>query len=168
VAIEFIAERLTSMAELRKLTFNLPPGLRAAYENTLNANLFDGDNLVIYSSPEDYKILSENTRTEPSEGIRITVVEVIKQRYSFEVKTKDDRKAIAEILTQLISLASANPFIYQPITLKDYICPNPQDLVVGYTERSGVMDFKILGGGYHSFRDNVTFPNGYSIVFSEV
>lgn len=154
------------MTELNKIVFPLPSGLKTPYNTPKNADLFDGDHLILPVLPSAYDVVTPKFSRQPNEGLISTLVEVTVNKYAFRCTIRDGRKAIGEILKELIDIAEADLYNYEKITLHDYVKPDEGDQL--YTTRLGMLHYEYIKGSYSSRESGVSFPEGYLIFFSEL
>lgn len=139
-----------------KVLLPISPALKATYNTPENESLFEGDNLRLFCEPSNYTPEFTYGDNNLIKGFNSYTVQVNKPLYTINLKVIDARDAIRRILDSLIADATANPTLYQQITLLDFHNVNASDIGTGYTTRQGTLTYEISGG---SHRNNGTIYN---------
>lgn len=149
-----------------KLVFPIDNAIKASYDTPENADLFDGDNLIVSVSHTEYKPVYEGTEIEYLDGFSNTVANYSKRRYGFEVEKQDGRIALFYMLSLLRESKKPVSGIMPQTTVLDYAFPEPSDYSTGYTTREGILVMLELTGG-NIKTDNRLIGQGFRFRFME-
>ena len=150
-----------------KLVFPLDNSLVADWSRPETADLFEGDNLVLYLQPADYRPIF-NTDAQVVRGYVSSVALAPLPNIElegFEATIRDNRAAGFYVLRSLIALSTANPEYVEPIVVRDYIMPD--NLAIGYTERRGVLQVEPAAGMMVD-EGGMYWIGGYRIIFQAI
>lgn len=129
----------------KKLVFPIDSSIKTPWNNSENADLFDGDNLVLYLNPGEYRPVF-SLDAEAIAGFSSFVVKQGTPALSgFEVETQENRIAVYYILKTLEANAYGTG-TYTPIPCLDYLLPDVADVATGYSSRNGLLQTEIQSG----------------------
>lgn len=159
------------MARLNPICFPITNEILTAYDNDINAPLFDttglglsGDYLVFWVAPEDYD--GNAVRHPVIRGYGGNVVDVQGILYEIEIICRDGREAIAYILDELIAAAEASIDQYAPITLLDFhVLDDATARSAGYTTRQGRLNYEREKGTFRSDRLSDNLGSSFTLNF---
>ncbi len=140
------------VSKFNYLLFPIATTTVTQYSNSDTSDLFlqdSGQNYfkVPFNNFGGYSPIWEGTANQITQGTSNIFVKVTPRRYGFQVSTNDARMVIYEVLSDLVATAQANPATYQPITVRDFANPRHQPIGQPYSERAGIINDLLLGGG---------------------
>lgn len=132
-----------------RLVFPISSVLKKTYYSaTQNGSLFDGDNLVLWMSSQGVYVPEFDQPPPSIKGIGNTFTPYHRRTHArFTVSLSDNREEVYWILKQLEE-DSFNGANYVPVRCFDYVLPDPQDRVQGYSERLSTQFFVRTEGGF--------------------
>ena len=158
--------------KFNKLLFPIDSSLVSLYRNTDNADLFTTEGtqdflIVPFKEFGGYSPIWEKNGNQFTEGALSTFVRVSPRRYGFQVNTNDSRFVIYQVLSELVGAAQSNPAVYNPIVCRDYHNPIHAPANLPYSERAGIINDLLPGGGTLSFNDRTLVSTGTKFKFLE-
>jgi hypothetical protein len=155
-----------------KIVFPIPNSIKTAYDIPENTGLFDGDNLVLMVSPQNYQLTKTYGNNTPIIGISGSFVKLENIPFEISLTIEDKRDAIARVLRELISIAESEIYNYQLITMLDYhVLETPTGYANGYETRLGALSFEYNGGSFrgdHAVSNSYRYNSGIKILFRGV
>ena len=140
------------MSEFNYLLFPIKVATVSQYSNNDTVDLFLQDNgqdflKVPFNSFGGYSPIWEGQANQPTQGASNIFVKTTPRRYGFQVSTNDARFVIYQVLSDLVAIAQINPATYTPIVVRDFANPRHEPLNQPYSERSGIINDLLPGGG---------------------
>ncbi len=160
------------MSKFNKIVFPIAPSLASKYSNLNTSDLFNvdgGQNFFTVPLNEfgGYSPIWEKNANQFTEGAQSTFVRVSPRRYGFQLQTNDGRFVIYQVLSELVALAQADPKVYKPIVVRDYCNPIHAPANQPYSERAGIINDLLPGGGTLTFNDQTLVTTGTKFKFLE-
>ena len=149
--------------------------LRTTFDTKENQGIFDENEnfLRIIVQPGGYKSPTIINDNEVIRGFASSIVLLPQHFYEFEATTLESRIALVHVLEGILKESQINNHSYTPITVRDYCQVNAVDLAQGYTERSGILKYEVLGiafkyevSGIAFSEDNTVYTKGVRIIFN--
>lgn len=91
--------------------------------------------------PSEFTPIWESNGGEagPVDGFSSTIWMASSNRYGFEIQSQEGRYETFQLLLDLFQTTHVIPTQIQPITVKDYIRPEPADVATGFTTRTMII-----------------------------
>lgn len=160
------------MSNFNYLLFPISLATVTQYSNSDTSDLFLQDGVqdyfkIPFNNFGGYSPIWEGSANQPTQGATNIFVKTTPRRYGFQVSTNDGRYVIYQVLSDLVATAQADPATYVPIVVRDYANPRHEPLNQPYSERSGIINDLLPGGGTVDKGFGTLVSNGTKFKFLE-